>query len=170
MPHRMKFKANDVVAGTGHRPPRLGLDYSPASNRKLTMFAKAYLEASEPDYVISGGAQGWDQALAHAAQILGIPYVFAIPFEGQERKWPVEAQRRYNALRDKALEAIVVCEGGYEARKFIVRDEFMVIASHRVVALWDGIEKGGTYQTVAYARKMDRKVENLWEDWQALTV
>ena len=48
-----------------------------------------YLERARPDAVISGMALGWDQAVARATADLGIPWVAAITFEGQESKWPL---------------------------------------------------------------------------------
>lgn len=159
----------DVLAGTGHRPPRLGLDYSPAANKLLYEFVLKMLSregAPRPDKVVSGVAQGFDQALAHASITLGIPLVAAVPFPSQESKWPLQARRRYDALLSRAT--IVVTSDRYSNQAFAVRDRYMVDAATRVVALHDGgAAKSGTGITMDYAKSVGKPVENWWGDWVA---
>jgi uncharacterized phage-like protein YoqJ len=94
----------NVIAGTGHRPPRLGLSYSRSDLDKLTRFFIINHLQSRDDYdngdlsIISGMALGWDQALAAAAIALDVPFIGAIPFEGQEGKWPKSAQDVYRSI------------------------------------------------------------------------
>ena len=81
------------LAFTGHRPARFGLDYSPESNRILTRFAATKLAArTDASLVISGMALGFDQAVAHVAVVLGIRFVAAVPFPGQQGRWPDHAK------------------------------------------------------------------------------
>ena len=54
------------VAGTGHRPNKLG-GYDDDIYQRLVTLAMTYLEETRPKRVISGMALGWDQALAEAA-------------------------------------------------------------------------------------------------------
>lgn len=162
-----------IVVCTGHRPPRLGLDYSAESNRILTDFAEhelgSVLLAHYVTEVVSGMAQGWDQAVAHAAFRLGIPLVAAVPFDSQEAKWPEEAKRRYYALLAKASLVHVVSPGGYAAKKFIVRDHWMVdravSTGGLLMSLWDGKSEGGTWHTVNYAQQQGVSVVNCWSNW-----
>ena len=155
-----------ILAGTGHRPPRLNLGYDLASRKLLRDFVCGHLIALKPSKVISGGAQGFDQALAEAALELGIPLVVAAPFEGQEKKWPAEAQRIYRDILSKATVEIV-CEGGYAGWKFIKRDQWMILNSNSVIALWDGTKSGGTWETVAFAQKLGREIICVWDEWLA---
>jgi uncharacterized phage-like protein YoqJ len=170
-----------VLVATGHRPPRLGLDYTPTSNERLTRFARQWLEKFPVAgfavvEVVSGLAQGWDQAVAHAAIQLGMPLVAAIPFEGQEARWPEPARRRYEAIRRRATHEHVVCPGKYSPRAFILRDRWMVdLAVQRmndggealavVLACFDGQDEGGTAATVSYARRRGAEIVNTWPSW-----
>jgi uncharacterized phage-like protein YoqJ len=155
-----------VLAGTGHRPPRLGLKYDIESNRKLTHFVRDYLtEIERPELVVSGMAQGFDQALAHAAVLEGLPLLAAIPFDGHSSIWPDSAKRRYEAILSRATQVVVVCPGGAAPAKFIARDIFMVDLASRVVALYDGNRKGGTAKTVKYSQTSDKPIDNLWNRW-----
>lgn len=169
-----------VLAATGHRPPRLGLDYSSESNRFLTEFARKHLVFAAKKHeiveVVTGGAQGWDSAVAHAALLLKIPYVVAIPFEGQESKWPAAAQARYHALLKHASLVHIVCHGGYSPDKFLERDCWMVDRAEdwilkadgnvgSMFALYDNKGKGGTAQTIKYAESLKVPVWNLWPTW-----
>lgn len=160
-----------VVAGTGHRPPRLGLPYGPAGNRPLTAFVGVEL-ARLPGVsgVVSGMAAGYDQALAHAAVLLGLPLVCALPFGGQDNAWPADARRRYHALLARAREVVVVSPGGWASRadnwKFAARDRWMVDRAGLVLALLDDQGgRSGTGVTVAYARERGVPVLNLWPAW-----
>ncbi len=160
------------IAGTGHRPPRLGLGYDQKSVELLTRFAREHLEGmvkASPRFkfnsVVSGMAQGWDQALGLAALELDIPLICALPFEGQEAKWPLDARGRYQKMLADAREVVVVCEGGYAAAKFIERDHWMVDNSNMLLALWDLEETGGTWATVKYARDEKVAVGYLWYSW-----
>jgi hypothetical protein len=76
-----------ILAATGHRPDKLG-GYDLSIYRKLVGLAYSYLRKQTPDVVISGMALGWDQAVAEAAVKASTPFIAAIPFRGQESKWP----------------------------------------------------------------------------------
>lgn len=161
-----------TLVATGHRPPRLGLDYSPEANRRLTLFAERHLKSmTQPgDTVIIGMAQGWDQAVGHAALRLGHSLVCALPFEGMEARWPESARARFHAILSRASR-LHVCRPTFSRQAYLERDEWMVdlaVASppSALFALWDGGETGGTWHTVRYARSVGLAVENLWEEWE----
>ncbi len=156
-----------IVAGTGHRPPKLG-GYDVKTFKRLVKLAKSWLSEREVTKVISGLALGWDQALAEAALQLNIPLVAAVPFEGQELQWPVESQQRYITLLRQAGEKIVVSEGGYHPAKMHLRNEWMVDHCDVVLALYNGEKMGGTHSCVKYARKCGKTIINLWDEWEAL--
>ncbi len=148
---------------TGHRPNKLGgFDYR-ITNRLYHVALEALME-HWPAEVITGMALGWDQAIAEAALTLKIPFIAAIPFEGQERLWPPAAQDRFRSLRLKAASEVIVSLGGYEVAKMHTRNEWMVDRSVGVIALWDG-SSGGTGGCVQYAKLTGKPVFNVWDKW-----
>lgn len=156
-----------IVAGTGHRPDKLG-GYSTQAETRLVLFAVSVLGEITPSEVISGMALGWDMALAEAAYLLGIPYRAYIPFQGQERKWPRESQALYRNLLVHAQDIVVCSEGGYAPYKMHVRNHRMVDDCNQVLALYNGTP-GGTAECIAYAEKVGRPVENFWDTWNDRT-
>ena len=159
-----------VAAGTGHRPDKLG-GYSDSVFYALVGLARDGITELRDTYgvngIVSGMALGWDQALATAAKTLGVPFVAAIPFKGQERAWPQESQDRYNHLLGKAKRVITVCEGGYAGWKMQRRNEAMVDEAAIILALWNG-SSGGTANCLSYATDKGLLVINLWDKWTRL--
>ena len=155
-----------TVAGTGHRPQKL-LGFGARANSTLRRFTCAWLEALAPELVISGMALGWDQALATAAVELAIPFVAAVPFEGQEARWPESSQREYQALLGHAANVVVVSSGSFSARSMQARNEWMVDRCDLLLALYDG-SASGTGNCIRYAHESGREVLNLWASWQVL--
>lgn len=155
-----------IVAGTGHRPDKLG-GYSHEARNRLVKLADTYLGAVRPEKVISGGALGWDQALAFAAIQLDIPLVLALPFEGFECKWPKESQEFLHSLMNPA-EVVFVSDPGYAAWKMQVRNQWMVDNCDAVLALWNGTD-GGTANCVRYAEKKSKPIVNLWSEYDSLS-
>lgn len=153
-----------VVAGTGHRPNKLG-GYGENVLYKLIQVAMVHLEQLKPDLVLSGMALGWDQALAIAAHQLKIPFVAVVPFAGQESQWPQGSQELYQNLLQLAEQTVVVCDGHYAAWKMMKRNEWLVDNCDVVLALWDG-SPGGTSHTVSYAQIQNRPIENAWKTWR----
>jgi uncharacterized phage-like protein YoqJ len=150
-----------IVAGTGHRPNKVG-GYSQEASSKLYYLAKDWLAVNKPDKVISGMALGWDQALANAAYVLDIPFVAAVPFAGQQQAWPEESRQFFDFLLGAAEEIVIVSDGGYAPWKMQVRNEWMVDHCDTVLALWDG-NNGGTGNCIKYANKVGKPIVNLWE-------
>lgn len=161
-----------IVAGTGHRPERLGLDYSEKSLSKLSVFLCWHLERmTDLSLVVSGMAQGFDTALALAALCLGVPLACYLPFDGHGSNWPESSRERQERILALASEVVVVTPGPYrkgDGWKYIRRDKHMVDRADLLLALWDGVEAGGTYQTVRYAQEKRVVVRNLWQDWSAV--
>lgn len=151
-----------IVAATGHRPDKLG-GYDDMTRRALGALAVEWLHYNRPAKVISGMALGWDQAVAAACVVLEIPFIAAVPFEGQERKWPPLAQRRYRRLLEQAAEVVVVCEL-YGPKTMQIRNEWMVDRADLMLALWNGTF-GGTHNCLEYARKKGVEFKNLWSRW-----
>lgn len=149
-----------IVAGTGHRPSKLG-GYSKQVREGLIELAESQLLLIEPDIVISGGALGWDQALAEAAYVLDIPYHMYLPFEGFNYKWPKESRRVFADICHYAAYVTYVSEPGYHPAKLQIRNEIMVDSADMMLALWDG-STGGTANCIKYAEKKGVPVHNCW--------
>lgn len=147
-----------IVAFTGHRPAKLGGYKIP---NPIYKFVYKQIEATllslKPDKVISGMALGVDQWAAVIAYRNSIPFLAAIPFEGQESAWPAESQRAFNLLRNAASEEVIVSPGGYAAYKMQVRNEWMVDHCDKLIAIWDGTP-GGTGNCVNYAKSQNKEI------------
>ena len=150
-----------IVAGTGHRPNKLG-GYGVKATARVIETARRSLEHLKPERVISGMALGWDQALAHAAIDLGIPFVAAVPFTGQELAWPAASQTAYRELLAQAAEVVIVSGGGYSAAAMQTRNIWMVDHCDHILALWNGTP-GGTGNCIQYARRVKRPIANAWK-------
>ena len=154
-----------ILAATGHRSGTLG-GYGAELQTRLVCLARAYLQtAGNPRAVISGMALGWDTAWALAALDLGIPLIAAVPFDGQERRWPNEARRQYQSILSRASRVRVVSPGPYASWKFERRDHWMVDHADWIVALWNG-SASGTARCVAYARQTGKPLDNIWPRWR----
>lgn len=158
-----------IVAATGHRPDKLG-GWTKDVHNALCDFALRTLALQRPSGVISGMALGWDHAVAVACVRLGIPFVAAIPFEGQESRWPKTAQNDYQKLLLCASSVHVVCdrqqvEDGGVVWALQERNCWMVDNSAGLLALWNGDRKGGTFNCVQYAREGKRTIKNVWPEW-----
>lgn len=147
-----------IVAFTGHRPDKLG-GYKLPNDTYIRVCQKidAALKELKPEKVITGMALGVDQWAASIAHKLGIPYLAAIPFEGQEKAWPEASQKTYRLLRKLAAEEVIVSQGGYSADKMQVRNIWMVDNCTNLIAVWDGT-KGGTGNCVEYAKSVNREI------------
>jgi uncharacterized phage-like protein YoqJ len=147
-----------IVAFTGHRPDKLGGYHpNPLANNIKSAIADKLLDL-EPEKVISGMALGVDQWAAKAAHLLSIPFIAAIPFEGQELAWPAQSQEVYRELIELADEVVTVCDGGYAAWKMQKRNEFLVDHCDVLLAVWNGDFSGGTANCVRYAHQQGRLI------------
>ena len=156
---------------TGHRPPKLG-GYGKEAQQNLYNFAYQILYKHFDvclDKAIIGMAQGWDLTIAQACFLLNIPYIAVVPFPGQELVWPDEKVRSlYRSILDTAQQVVYVSQstGGNVARALQLRNQWIVDHSEKLIALWDGIESGGTWNCVKYSRRRNVEVINVWEDWE----
>lgn len=152
-----------ILAGTGHRPDKLG-GYGSDVEIKLFNFAVEQLRKLEPVVVISGMALGWDMAIAEAAIQCNIAFDAYIPFMGQESRWPLASQIRYNLLLNNARDIKIISEGGYAVWKMQTRNIAMVDDCTDLLALWNGTS-GGTANCLGYARKHNVNIINVWDQW-----
>lgn len=148
------------MAATGHRPDKLNNEWSmrgPMSTWiQENMELVCYLW--NVDEGLSGMALGWDMHWALVLIRLGIPLTCAVPFKGQEVRWPRDSQKMYNDILAKATNIVYVCEPGYAAWKMQKRNVWMVTESDALLAGWDGSE-GGTFNCYRFAAEEgDREI------------
>lgn len=121
-------------------------------------------EEFSPEEVVSGMALGVDQVAAECAMDMGIRVVAAIPFEGQQTRWPVKSRARYAGMlvriQDMGGRIVVVSPGGYAAWKLHARNQWIVNGTDRMLAVWDGTT-GGTAACVKYAAIQRKPVARL---------
>ncbi|ADY27605.1 Conserved hypothetical protein CHP02464 (plasmid) [Deinococcus proteolyticus MRP] len=134
----------------------------------LVEIALEQLQKLQPSCVITGMALGWDTALAIAADIMGVPFVAAVPFPGQANAWPKQTQKQYHDLLGKAK--YVVVTGSNELAEADIkaamqwRNEFMVDNCTAVLAMYDGTP-GGTHNCVEDAKEQGVGVINAYPAW-----
>ena len=152
-----------IVAGTGHRPDKMPDGYHPRTLDLMKRTARSFLNTLPGvEGIITGGALGWDTALALVAIEEGIPLTLAMPFVGQERKWREADQKVYRWITRRASRVEVICKGGYSPAKMQTRNQWMVDHCDRLLALWDGTD-GGTANCLLYAEGEHRLVTNLYD-------
>jgi uncharacterized phage-like protein YoqJ len=144
------------IAITGHRPHKLGNDYDLTSplinNIKLEIIHNLERYPLDSLTLISGMALGIDTLFALIAIELELNLIAAIPFKGQESKWPFGSRLKYNyILSYEKCEKIIVSGGGYHPSKMQKRNEWMVDNCDVLIAVWDGTA-GGTANCVEYAK------------------
>lgn len=162
--------AGIVYCGTGHRPPKLGLDYSKKSDDFLRNFLieeLLLLEIDNEDILIGGCATGYDQAFMEAGLELSIPVIAAMPFPSMAARWPQSGKDRLDKILKRCSNVVYVSDDPYTNKKFAIRDKYMVDNSHQVVALFDSVEpNSGTGITVNYAARQGKHIINLWERYE----
>jgi uncharacterized phage-like protein YoqJ len=147
-----------IIAFTGHRPNKLGGYKLPNPTYiHICQQIEKHLIELKPEKIISGMALGIDQWAANIAVKLNIPFVAAIPFEGQEKAWPASSQKTYFNLLKKAAEKVIVCEGGYAAYKMQIRNQWMCDKCDILIGVWDG-SPGGTGNCIDYAKSINREI------------
>jgi uncharacterized phage-like protein YoqJ len=154
-----------ILAATGHRPNKLG-GYSPRAEARVVDFAAYWISLHRPAVMIVGMALGWDTACAQACLALGVPFVAAIPFRGQEQRWPDAAQLRYHKLLSASCELRVISSVA-SIHAMQARNRWMVDNCTNLVALWDG-SQGGTKNCVEYAEVLERPYSNPWHEFSRL--
>ncbi len=147
-----------VLMVTGHRPPKLGGYDNYEAHMRIKMHMKEEIRRHSPSKVITGMALGTDQLFALAAHELGVPFIAAVPFTGQDSRWPETSQLVYRDLLSKAAALHVISSGvmsNYSAvvEAMHVRNHWMADRSTDALAYWNGEESGGTYECVMYLRR-----------------
>ena len=142
------------VCFTGHRPEKLLTPESVVKENLEREIKQAVTDGL--NVFISGMARGVDIWAAEIVLKLrkkdpSIKLICASPFDGFEKSWNADWQKRYNTIMKEPDLVRFICPG-YSRACFQIRNEWMVDHSARVIAVFNG-EKGGTKNTIDYAEK-----------------
>jgi len=144
-----------TIGFSGHR------DYNKNHYNHIYIETEKVLKEIRPDKVISGLAIGYDQLAAVIAFRNNIPVIGAIPFIGQEKIWPENAQETYRKIIAKCAEAVIVSGGGYEVWKLMKRNEYIVDNSDIILTYFSGVASG-TKHCLDYAGKLNKQIINIY--------
>ena len=154
------MERTDTCCFTGHRPDKLPWGRDEADPRCLLLkgdLAAALDRAYQAGFrhFISGMAQGADLYFAEAVLALRdrhpeVTLECARPCETQTDSWAAEEKRRYESILDRCNYETLV-QHHYDRYCMMRRNRYMVDHSSRLIAVYDGVPKGGTAQTLAYA-------------------
>ncbi len=148
-----------IIGVTGPRPQNLwGWNVPNPIYDYVKLELTKKLIALKPTKVISGMALGVDTLVVELCIELNIPFIAAVPFKGQESKWNKELQDKYKELLSKALEIVIVSDGGYSIDKMQIRNKWIVDNSDLIIGVWNG-SPGGTANCVRYIKEVNKPIE-----------
>ncbi len=153
---------------TGHRPKgfpfKYGIDkqkdnaYLKALEQKIKLAITSYGITN----FISGMALGVDLDFAEIVLKLRKDYPVklecAIPCPDQTLKWNDKDKLRYDGILKRADEINLISQR-YTPDCMLKRNRYMVDKSDLVIAVFNGIEKGGTWHTIDYAESKNKTIE-----------
>ena len=153
---------------TGHRPKGFPFKYD-IDKQKHTVYLQTLEEKIElaiTEYgiinFISGMAIGVDMDFAEIVLKLRekspIALECAIPCPNQTLKWDDKDKLRYDNILKRADKINLISER-YTPECMLKRNRYMVDNSELVIAVFNGIEKGGTWYTIKYAEKKNKVIE-----------
>lgn len=159
---KLKYDKVVSVCFSGHRNvPFAGR--SDLKQRLKSEIAKAYADGFRCFYC--GMAMGFDLLAAEAAlslqsELRDLQVIAVVPFRGQSDRWSKEAQAKYDAIL-RIVDDVVVLSERYFNGCLLKRNDYMVNHSSRLIAYYDGLNKGGTFYTVKKAGQNGLEVVNL---------
>lgn len=151
------------IAVSGHRPSKLDNDYAGTGilSEKIYDELRKIVERNKDKpgiTLITGMAQGVDTLFAWVAIDMKIPFIAAIPFLGQEKRWPETDQKVYRDLINNPLcTKKIISEGGYSWQAMDYRNRWMVDNCDGLIAVWDGSD-GGTKNCRDYAYSIKKPI------------
>ena len=155
---------------TGHRPDKLPWGTREEDPRCVALKGRiaAALEeeyAAGVRHFISGMARGADLYFAEAVLALrarrpGVTLECARPCESQADRWPEGERERYRSILERCDYETLV-QHHYDRFCMMRRNRYMVDRSARIIAVYDGVPKGGTAQTLAYALRQGLETDIL---------
>lgn len=153
---------------TGHRPKgfpfQYGVDKQKQSAYLQELEQKIELAITEYGITsfISGMALGVDLDFAEIVLKLQHKYPVtlecAIPCPNQTFKWNDRDIFRYEKIKKQADKITLVSET-YTPQCMLKRNRYMVDQSDLIIAVFNGIFKGGTWYTIDYAKKRNKLIE-----------
>ncbi len=156
---------NVTCCFTGHRPEKLFL---PEEQIK-TLLEAAIRKAVSEGFCrfITGMAEGIDiwaaeEVLKIKEKSKNIELICAIPYDGFGKGRAGKEKIQYEEILAKADEIEYVCRH-YSRQCFQMRNAYMVDNSSRVIAVFNG-EKGGTKNTIQYAKSKGVEVINISQE------
>jgi uncharacterized phage-like protein YoqJ len=167
------------IAITGHRPDKLG-GYDANNPLRvhlrnrfkdvlLSLVAEALtFRGTKPQdvEVYVGGALGFDIDAARVCAETVVPFVVAVPFPSQWKRWKPSDQAVYRNMLTYAKRVEYVSKvdppksDGVDSgaiNMMYARNRYMVDRCDIVVAAWDG-SRGGTGHCVEYARQKGKEI------------
>lgn len=161
------FPIDHTCCVTGHRD--LGLPWKEDESHGGCIVLKKkiadellYLyEMEEMQHFISGMALGIDTYFAEAVLELRnihseVTLEVAIPCITQAHGWTQPQQERHAHIINQCNSESLISRD-YVRSCMMKRNRYMVDHSHIVLAVYDGHSKGGTYNTLKYAKRQGKK-------------
>ncbi|MDE6597949.1 MAG: DUF1273 domain-containing protein [Clostridia bacterium] len=153
---------------TGHRPQGFPFKYGvdKQKHKAYLKMLKGKVELAITQYgitnFISGMAIGTDLDFAEIVLNLRNYYPItlecAIPCPNQTLKWNSADKLRYDNILKRADEIHLISKR-YTTECMLKRNRYMVDKSELVIAVFNGIQKGGTWYTINYANKENKRIE-----------
>ena len=153
---------------TGHRPNGFPFKYG-IDTKKHNAYFQALEEKTELAIIkygttsfISGMAIGVDLDFAEIVLKLRNKYPIklecAIPCPNQTLKWNDKDRLRYESIINSADKVNLISDR-YTSDCMLKRNRYMVDKSELIIAVFNGIEHGGTWYTINYARETNTTIE-----------
>lgn len=164
-----------IHAATGARPQHIPEYYERKNSfHVLAWIAELGLCEARTEVLEEGGADGWDQAIGHAARNLGIVRVLNVPFNGQHLRWKPWVVERYADLMETADVAYAVADPDRDDRRAVVtalmdRNVEMLRWGGQLVLAFNPPHReheGGTAACIREAKKRGLKIRNLYPMWE----
>ena len=158
---------DSACAFTGHRPKSFPWKYDEATpdcvllKKLLAEQVKKLADRGVTDF-LSGMAQGTDLwcseiVLDFKKNNPALMLHCILPCKGQESKWTVSVQERYNSILAQADEVIYVGQE-YSKDCMLKRNRYLVEHSSFLLAVYNGTRRSGTGATVRYAQQLNREI------------
>lgn len=162
------------VSFTGRRKINNSYDLSNNVSLCKNLLTKVESIISEHDevYFYTGGALGTDLLAASLCEFLKEKYksskkiitFLALPFRNQSSNWiSNDSIKHLESIKQEVNKIIIVSElSDYSSsntyKQLQLRNEYMVDQTEVVIAVWDGIKSGGTWNCIEYAQKQNKKI------------